>query len=101
VWSPGAVVALGYVGVFAGALAYIAYFGLLDEVGPVRGNLVFYAVPIVATLGGWLVLGEAVSARTLAGFATVFAGFAVLAGRSIVAGIEAWYATVLRSVSPT
>lgn len=51
-WSPTALVALAYVGVFAGAVAYLTYFGFLDDVGPIRGNLVFYAVPIVATLGG-------------------------------------------------
>jgi drug/metabolite transporter (DMT)-like permease len=89
-WTPAAVVALGYVGVLAGAVAYLAYFGLLDEVGPIRGNLVFYAVPVVATLGGAVLLGESISTVTLAGFATVFAGFAVLASRAIVAEVEAW-----------
>jgi drug/metabolite transporter (DMT)-like permease len=69
-----------YVGVFAGALAYIAYFGLLDAVGPIHGNLVFYAVPVVATVGGAGLLGESVSSSTLLGFVVIFAGFAVLAG---------------------
>ncbi len=56
----------GYVGVFSGALAFIAYFGLLDNVGAIRGNLVFYAVPIVATLGGWALLGEAITPTAVA-----------------------------------
>jgi drug/metabolite transporter (DMT)-like permease len=87
-WTPTAIVALAYVSVFAGALAYIAYFGLLDEVGPVRGNLVFYATPLVATVGGAVLLGESVSSSTVAGFLTIFAGFAVLAGRPVVAAVE-------------
>ncbi|ELZ94506.1 DMT(drug/metabolite transporter) superfamily permease [Haloferax mucosum ATCC BAA-1512] len=93
-WSPTAVVALGYVGIFAGAMAYIAYFGLLDDVGPIHGNLVFYAVPIVATLGGSALLGESISTLTLVGFIVIFAGFAVLASESIVAEVSNAYATL-------
>jgi drug/metabolite transporter (DMT)-like permease len=94
-WTPSAVVALCYVGIFAGAMAYIAYFGLLDEVGPIHGNLVFYAVPIVATLGGVALLGESISTLTLVGFATIFAGFAVLASESIVAEVAERYPVVV------
>lgn len=93
-WTPTALAALGYVGVFAGAVAYIAYFGLLDEVGAIQGNLVFYVVPIVATLGGSVLLGESISALTLVGFATIFAGFAVLGGESVAAELRRVYATV-------
>lgn len=76
--TPTALVALGYVGVFSGALAYIAYFGLIDEIGATRTNFAFYLVPVVAALGGWAVLGEAITATTVAGFLVVFAGFALL-----------------------
>lgn len=82
-WTPTAVLALGYVGIFAGAAAYIAYFGLLDEVGAIRGNLVFYVVPVVATLGGSVLLGESISSLTVVGFGIIFAGFAVLGGDSV------------------
>ena len=84
-WTPAAVLALGYVALFAGALGYIAYFGLLDEVGAIRGNLVFYVVPVVATLGGSTLLGESITPLSLVGFATIFAGFAVLGGDAIAA----------------
>jgi drug/metabolite transporter (DMT)-like permease len=93
-WAPGALVALGYVGVFAGAMAYLTYFGLLDEVGPIHGNLVFYATPIVATLGGWALLGETISSSTLTGFAVIFVGFAVLASESVEGDLETLYETV-------
>ncbi|UPV74204.1 DMT family transporter [Halorussus limi] len=85
-WSPVALASLGYVGVFAGAVAYIAYFGLLDSTGAIRANLVFYVVPVVATLGGWALLGEAVSPLAVAGFLTIFAGFAVLGSESVDVG---------------
>jgi drug/metabolite transporter (DMT)-like permease len=87
-WTPTALVALVYVGVFAGALAYIAYFGLLDAVGPIHGNVVFYAVPVVATVGGAALLGESVSPSTLVGFLVIFVGFAVLASRPLTAELR-------------
>jgi drug/metabolite transporter (DMT)-like permease len=82
-WTPEAVLALGYVGIFAGAVAYIAYFGLLDETGAIRANLIFYVVPVVATLGGWALLGETISALAIAGFLTIFAGFVVIGSESM------------------
>jgi drug/metabolite transporter (DMT)-like permease len=100
VWTPGALVALGYVGLLAGAVAYLVYFGLLDDVGPVRGNLVFYAVPVVATLGGAALLGESIPTTALAGFVTIFAGFAVLASESAPDEVEAWYDTLVSRVVP-
>ncbi|KYH25192.1 putative DMT superfamily transporter inner membrane protein [Halalkalicoccus paucihalophilus] len=77
-WTSEGLVALGYVAVFSGALAYIAYFGLLDEIGAIRTNLAFYLVPVVAALGGWVFLGEAITPVTIVGFLVVFAGFAIL-----------------------
>jgi len=98
-WTLGAVVAVGYLGVFAGAVAYILYFGLLDEVGATQSSLVFYASPIVATLGGWLLLGEALSATTVAGFGVVLVGFGIIGHESLTpvvrraigrAGLQQW-----------
>jgi drug/metabolite transporter (DMT)-like permease len=82
-WSPVALASLGYVGVFAGAVAYIAYFGLLDATGAIRANLIFYVVPVVATLGGWALLGETISVLAVVGFLTIFAGFAVIGSESV------------------
>jgi len=90
VWSGEALLALGYVGIFAGAVAYVAYFGLIDAAGPIKANLVFYVVPAVATLGGWALLGETISVMTAVGFLTVFAGFALLGSESIAA----WWGSV-------
>ena len=81
-WGPEALLALGYVALFAGVLAYIAYFGLIDSVGAIKANLVFYVVPVVATLGGWALLGETISVLAVVGFLVVFAGFAVIGSKS-------------------
>jgi drug/metabolite transporter (DMT)-like permease len=83
VWSAEAVIALAYVGLLAGAVAYIAYFGLLDTAGAIRANLVFYAVPVVAAVGGWALLGEFVSSLAVGGFLTIFVGFAVIGSESV------------------
>ncbi len=83
VWTPEAVLALAYVGIFAGAIAYIAYFGLLDRTGAIRANLVFYAVPVVSTLGGWALLNERITALAIVGFLTIFAGFAVIGTENV------------------
>ncbi|WP_408957770.1 DMT family transporter [Natrinema sp. 74] len=85
-WTTEAALALGYVSIFAGVLAYIAYFGLIDTAGAIRANLIFYIVPVVSTLGGWALLGETIDALTVVGFLTIFAGFAVLGSESIDVG---------------
>lgn len=82
-WTPGALVALGYVAVFSGVLAYVTYFGLIDDIGATRANLAFYLVPVVAAIGGWAVLGEAITTTTAAGFLVVFAGFAIINGEQL------------------
>jgi drug/metabolite transporter (DMT)-like permease len=82
-WTPAALLALGYVGLVAGAVAYITYFGLVDATGAIRANLVFYVVPLVATLGGWALLEETVSTSAVTGFLVVFAGFVVIGSDSL------------------
>jgi len=82
-WGVPALLALGYVGIFAGAIAYVAYFELLDTAGATHANLVFYVVPVVSTLGGWALLGERISELALVGFLTIFAGFAILGSESV------------------
>jgi drug/metabolite transporter (DMT)-like permease len=60
------------------AVAYPIYFGLIGRVGPVRANLVAYAVPVFAALMGWLLLDEALSVWTAVGFPVVVVGFALV-----------------------
>lgn len=87
-WTPVAVLALVYVSVFAGAIAYIAYFGLLDDVGAIRSSLTFYASPVVATLGGWALLGESLSGLAVVGFATIVVGFAIMGHETLAATVR-------------
>jgi len=77
-WSPQVVVALLYLAVVAGAGGFVLYFDLLERVGPSEASLVNYATPAVAAVSGWLALGEAITASTVAGFVVIAAGFALL-----------------------
>ncbi|SEH12408.1 Permease of the drug/metabolite transporter (DMT) superfamily [Natronorubrum sediminis] len=102
-WSTNALVALAYVAVFAGVLAYIAYFGLLESTGAIQANLVFYVVPVVSTLGGWALLGEAIAPLAVVGFLLIFTGFAVLGSESIDvrATLPDWVASTPARDEPT
>ncbi|MGM0448112.1 MAG: DMT family transporter [Methanobacteriota archaeon] len=80
---PVAVAALLYVGVFSGAVAYLAYFALIDETDATRANLLFYFVPVVSTVGGWALLGETLSLLSVAGFGVIFVGFLLVSGFAV------------------
>lgn len=76
--DPVTVASVLVVGIPATAVAYTIHFGLLERVGAVRANLVAYAVPVVAAVLGWLLLGAVVSGWTVLGFAVVVAGFGLI-----------------------
>ena len=82
-FSPGAVVTVGYLAVFASAIGYVIYFDLLDRLGAIEINLVSYTVPIFAALSGWLVLGESIDALAGVGFAVIFVGFLLVKRRAL------------------
>jgi len=76
--DPMALAALGFLGTFASAAAYSIYFTLLDREGAFQINLVSYVVPVVATVAGWSLLGEAVTGYTVVGFLVIVVGFVLL-----------------------
>jgi drug/metabolite transporter (DMT)-like permease len=74
----GSMVALAVV---CTALAFVAFFALIAEIGPVRATVITYVNPAVAAALGVLVLDERLTGGMLAGFALVLAG-SVLATRA-------------------
>ena len=82
-WSPAALTGLAYLTVVAGAFGYLLYFELLDRIGAVEINLIGYAAPPFAAVGGWVVLGEPVTGRTATGFVLVLVGFLLIKRRTI------------------
>jgi drug/metabolite transporter (DMT)-like permease len=66
-----AVIALG---VLCTAVAFLLFFRLIAEVGPVRATVVTYVNPAVAVVAGVALLGEPLTAGTMAGFVLILAG---------------------------
>ncbi|SDN01792.1 Permease of the drug/metabolite transporter (DMT) superfamily [Halogranum gelatinilyticum] len=92
------VAAVIYVGAPGTAIAYGAYFLLIADAGPVRANLVAYAVPAVATVTAWALLGEALATTTLAGFGIILAGFALLQRTQLRAEVDRFLHTAEQDV---
>ncbi|MFA1610567.1 DMT family transporter [Halobellus rubicundus] len=82
-WTPTALAALAYLTVASGVIGFLLYFALHARIGPSETNLVGYFQPVVAALGGWALLGQAVSGTTVLGFLGIFAGFALVQHRTI------------------
>jgi drug/metabolite transporter (DMT)-like permease len=56
------------------AVAFVVFFALIGEIGPMRATVVTYLNPAVAVLLGVVVLGEHFGLGTGAGFALVLSG---------------------------
>ncbi|MGW9627614.1 DMT family transporter [Microbacterium sp. NPDC055521] len=78
-----ATVSLLLLGIVCTALAFVAFFALIREVGPVRAPLFTYVNPIVAVVLGAIVLAEPLTPGLLIGFPIVLIGcwFAATGGR--------------------
>ncbi|MDT0158456.1 EamA family transporter [Microbacterium sp. ARD32] len=78
--SAGSLVLLG---VICTALAFVAFFALIREVGPVRAPLFTYINPIVAIVLGTVLVAEPVTPGLLIGFPIILLGcwFAATGGR--------------------
>jgi drug/metabolite transporter (DMT)-like permease len=78
--STGALLALA---VICTAIAFLAFFALIREVGPVRAPLFTYVNPVVAIILGAIVLSEPITPGLLIGFPLVIVGcwFAATGGR--------------------
>jgi len=61
-------------GVVCSALAFLAFFALVAEVGPARTTVITFVNPVVAVVLGVLLLDEPVTAGLLIGFPLVLAG---------------------------
>lgn len=76
---PGSHAILSIVGlaVLCTAIAFVLFFALIAEVGPVRATVITYVNPAVAALLGVAVLNERFTAGMAIGFALVLAGSVV------------------------
>ncbi|HZS13810.1 MAG TPA: DMT family transporter [Candidatus Dormibacteraeota bacterium] len=74
--------AIALLGVVCTALAFVVFFALIAEVGPVRATVITYVNPAVAVLLGVTLLGERFTAGTAAGFVLILAGCALATRRT-------------------
>ena len=63
------------------ALAFLLFFALIAEVGPVRATVITYVNPAVAAVLGVAALGERFTAGMGVGFALVLVGSALATRR--------------------
>ncbi|WP_266078308.1 DMT family transporter [Haladaptatus caseinilyticus] len=83
-----ALAALLYVGVLMTAIAYPMYVTLIEDIGAVRASFVQYIVPVVASVAGWLVLGERLTPEAFVGFLVIFLGFLLMSSGEVTVVID-------------
>ncbi|AGN01376.1 dmt(drug/metabolite transporter) superfamily permease [Salinarchaeum sp. Harcht-Bsk1] len=88
--TPAALLTIGYLGLFVGAIGFVSYLTLMGTVGALNANLTTYLTPVVALVVGWAALGEDVAVLTLLGFGVIAAGFAVLQRRELYAELASY-----------
>jgi drug/metabolite transporter (DMT)-like permease len=82
-WPPtDAIVAVVVLAVVCTAVAFLLFFKLIDEVGPVRATVITYLNPAVAIALGVLFLDEPFTVGIVVGFALVLLGSALATRRS-------------------
>jgi len=65
---------VGYLGIFPGAVAYIAWTYTLAHLPTAQASSFLYLVPIIATIIGWLVLGEPLTLKVAIAGAMILMG---------------------------
>lgn len=79
--TPNVLASAATLGVVCTAVAFLLFFALIAEIGPVRSTVITYFNPAVALLLGVLVLHEPLTVVAVAGFALILCG-SFLATRS-------------------
>jgi drug/metabolite transporter (DMT)-like permease len=72
--STGAVASIIALGVLCSAIAFVALFALIDEVGPTRTTVITYINPAVAIILGVALLSEPLTIGIMVGFPLVLIG---------------------------
>ena len=79
---PQVLVAVALLGVVCTALAFLLFFALIAEVGPVRSTVITYVNPAVALALGVALLGEPLTIGAGVGFALILIGLFLATRRS-------------------
>jgi drug/metabolite transporter (DMT)-like permease len=80
-WPSGEVIAaVVALGVVCTAIAFLVFFALIAEIGPVRATVITYVNPAVAVTLGVLLLHEPLTAGIAVGFVLILAGSVLAVG---------------------
>jgi drug/metabolite transporter (DMT)-like permease len=79
---PSVVVSVVVLALLCTAVAFILFYALIDEVGPVRATVITYVNPAVAVVLGVLFLSEPLTWSIAAGFGLILAGSVLATRRS-------------------
>jgi len=69
--SPAVWLSIASLGLVCSALAFVLYFRLLADIGPMKSMTVAFLLPVFGVFWGWLLLDERLSSAHLAGGALV------------------------------
>lgn len=72
------VAALVFTGLFVMFFALRMEFGIIKDFGPTAASQISYVIPVAATLGGALFLGELITLTIIAGMGCIFIGLRLL-----------------------
>jgi len=72
--GPAVLLSVLVLGAVCTALAFLIFFELIAEIGPVRATVVAYVNPAVAVALGVILLGEPLTAATATGFVLILGG---------------------------
>ena len=80
--SPAVIGSVAVLGIACTAVAFLLFFRLIAEVGPVRATVITYVNPAIALLAGVTLLGETFTPGTAVGFVLIIAGSWLATGPS-------------------
>jgi drug/metabolite transporter (DMT)-like permease len=92
--SAGVLASVGVLALVCTALAFLIFFALIAEIGPVRATVITYINPAVAAVAGILVLRETFTAGMGIGFVLVLIGSTLATRRARAAETAPLVATV-------
>ncbi|MEI6109153.1 MAG: EamA family transporter [Actinomycetes bacterium] len=83
--TTNAILSVIALGVLCSAIAFVALFALVDEVGPTRTTVITYINPAVAIILGIIILSEPITIGILIGFPMVLIGSVMATRRNVEA----------------
>lgn len=76
--TPQVVISILLLGILSSGIAFLLYYGLVDEIGPLMASSVTFVVPLFGIFWGWLLLDERLDWHVMLGAALIIGGALLL-----------------------